>query len=361
MQNKPLISIIIPVYNRQELVKETLDSVLDQTYQNWECIVVDDGSTDDTWKVLESYAKKNTRIKIHKRHRAPKGAPTCRNIGIDNSTSEYIMFLDSDDLLASWSLETRICYLNKNSNLDVLLSQSFEFDNKDLNNRKIRSSYGDKNIKEEFLNYEIPFGTPNPTWRKSFLIKENIKWYEGLAMMQDVIFHINAFSKMPDFEWAEEVPDVFIRVEKGFRKISNSNELQKTLSRLNIIKNIQYITDNKKYKTKFIIDTINKLEYLQPLELDQVLRKHSNMIKDELGVKNYFYLLLYHNLRKIKYFHGLIYRLRPLMTFNSRNNILKKRPYINDDLFNQLKRRYQEYPINTISIKSLENQKNRLK
>src|SRR5690554_5694001 len=101
------ISIIIPVFNRQKLIKETLDSVLAQIYENWECIVVDDGSTDETWEVLEQYAKKDARIKIHKRHRDPKGAPTCRNIGMELSEGEYLIFLDSDDLLAKWALQHR--------------------------------------------------------------------------------------------------------------------------------------------------------------------------------------------------------------------------------------------------------------
>jgi glycosyltransferase involved in cell wall biosynthesis len=129
MKNEIDISIIIPVYNRQDLVKETLDSVLSQTYQNWECIVVDDGSSDNTWLVLEEYSKIDNRIKIHRRNREPKGAPTCRNIGAELSEGEYLIFWDSDDLLAPWCLEERVTFMNEKQNLDFGLFQLLHVSN----------------------------------------------------------------------------------------------------------------------------------------------------------------------------------------------------------------------------------------
>ena len=103
----PIVSIIIPVYNRPTLVAEALDSVLAQTNPNWECIVVDDGSTDNTWQVLEEYAKKDDRIRVYKRDREPKGANRCRNMGAELAKSNYLFFLDSDDLIGETFIETR--------------------------------------------------------------------------------------------------------------------------------------------------------------------------------------------------------------------------------------------------------------
>lgn len=73
-----LISIIIPVFNRQELITDCFNSIIAQTYDNWECIVVDDGSSDTTCDVVKSYAQKEQRIKVFKRDKKPKGAPSCR-------------------------------------------------------------------------------------------------------------------------------------------------------------------------------------------------------------------------------------------------------------------------------------------
>ena len=98
--NQPLVSIIIPTFNRAHLIGETLDSVLAQTYTNWECIVVDDGSTDATGDLMESYVKKDTRFRYHHR---PKnrltGGNAARNYGFELSKGEYLNFFDSDDLM----------------------------------------------------------------------------------------------------------------------------------------------------------------------------------------------------------------------------------------------------------------------
>ena len=77
-----LVSIIIPTYNREHLIGETLNSIIAQTHTNWECIVVDDGSTDNTEEVLKNYKEKDKRFIFLKRpDNLPKGANTCRNIG----------------------------------------------------------------------------------------------------------------------------------------------------------------------------------------------------------------------------------------------------------------------------------------
>ena len=95
---KGLVSIIIPVFNRETLLPETLDSILDQTYDQWECIIVDDGSTDTSLEVARTYASKDSRFKVHQRpwHRK-KGANTCRNYGLELSRGEFIHWFDSDD------------------------------------------------------------------------------------------------------------------------------------------------------------------------------------------------------------------------------------------------------------------------
>lgn len=91
------VSVIVPSYNYGHLISETLDSVLSQTYQDWECIIVDDGSTDNTRQVVEKYVKPNGRFKYL--HQKNKGLAGARNTGILNASGEYIQLLDADDLL----------------------------------------------------------------------------------------------------------------------------------------------------------------------------------------------------------------------------------------------------------------------
>ena len=106
-----LVSIIVPTYNRGNLIGETIQSVIDQSYKNWELIIVDDGSTDDTKKRVEEF--KDTRIQFHLTvHSGVIGR--VRNRGITYSKGNYIAFLDSDDLWLPNKLERQLSFLKKN-------------------------------------------------------------------------------------------------------------------------------------------------------------------------------------------------------------------------------------------------------
>jgi len=105
----PLVSIIIPTYNRAHIIDETLESIAGQTYQDWECIVVDDGSTDTTKDVITIYTNKDARFKFFSRpaHK-PKGANACRNYGYEKSKGTYIQWFDSDDIMRPEKLQIKI-------------------------------------------------------------------------------------------------------------------------------------------------------------------------------------------------------------------------------------------------------------
>ncbi|GAA4316331.1 hypothetical protein GCM10023115_25540 [Pontixanthobacter gangjinensis] len=105
----PVISIIIPAYNRCNFIGETLDSVINQSYSKWECLVIDDSSTDNTKELLDYYCLKDRRIKFFSRPgHLPKGSNSCRNYGIELSKGEYLQFLDSDDLLEKNKLKAQV-------------------------------------------------------------------------------------------------------------------------------------------------------------------------------------------------------------------------------------------------------------
>lgn len=109
MSSSDLVSIIIPTYNRAHLISETLDSIKAQTYTDWECIVVDDGSHDGTEHLLEYYAKNDSRFKYYKSPSSkPKGANACRNFGFEVSSGVFIQWFDSDDFMFEAFLEIKI-------------------------------------------------------------------------------------------------------------------------------------------------------------------------------------------------------------------------------------------------------------
>lgn len=103
-----MISIIIPTYNRAHLIAATLVSIQQQSYTNWECIVVDDGSTDHTDEVLQRFVEQDNRIQYYKRPLAlKKGPSSCRNYGFSVAKGAYIQFFDSDDIMHVNHLEEK--------------------------------------------------------------------------------------------------------------------------------------------------------------------------------------------------------------------------------------------------------------
>ncbi|WP_264548106.1 glycosyltransferase family 2 protein [Flavobacterium sp. N2820] len=126
-----MISIIIPVFNRATTLEETLNSILSQSYIKWECILVDDGSTDTSLLLIDSYCENDKRFRVFKRpENRIKGPSTCRNIGIENANGDYVIFLDSDDLLATFCLEQRISAFQEYKDADFLVFDMLIFSDK---------------------------------------------------------------------------------------------------------------------------------------------------------------------------------------------------------------------------------------
>jgi len=120
----PKVSIIIPSYNSAGFVREAVDSALSQTYKNIEIVIVDDGSTDGTKKILEPYIKSG---KIKYIYQANKGLSGARNAGIRNSTGDYVALLDADDIFLPKKIEEQVAYLESHSDCDVSYCDLYHF------------------------------------------------------------------------------------------------------------------------------------------------------------------------------------------------------------------------------------------
>jgi glycosyltransferase involved in cell wall biosynthesis len=107
------VSVITPTYNSSQFVKKTIESIIVQTYDNWELLITDDCSTDNTWEVLNEYAQKDSRIKIF-RLEINSGAGTARNNSIKHASGKYIAFCDSDDLWLPEKLEYQVKFMEDN-------------------------------------------------------------------------------------------------------------------------------------------------------------------------------------------------------------------------------------------------------
>ena len=150
MENQALISVIIPVYNVEEYLRECVDSVLNQTYKDSEIILVDDGSTDSSGEICDEYVEKDERISVI--HQKNGGLSDARNTGLANANGKYIYFLDSDDYIAPNALETLYRVAEKESSEIVFFDAVSFADTPDFT---VRQNYVRKNAYKTDSGYNI--------------------------------------------------------------------------------------------------------------------------------------------------------------------------------------------------------------
>ena len=215
-EDQPLVSIIIPLYNRISLVSETITSIKEQTYPHWEAIVVDDGSTDGSYELVAQFVAQDARIKLHKRNRHPKGASVCRNVGAEHATGRYLVFLDSDDLLAPFCLEQRVQAFAQCPDCDFIIFPMLLFHQhpNDLNVYYNIDKVG-KDDFLRFLQFDAVWQTTGPIYTKEFFMKTG-GFDELLPYRQDYEFHLRVLTHRPRYRkimYAE--PDCFLRKHDG--------------------------------------------------------------------------------------------------------------------------------------------------
>lgn len=130
----PLVTVIVPAFNYAHFISQTLDSVRGQTYQNWECVVVDDGSTDDTREVVARYVERDARIRYV--HQQNSGLSAARNTGIKHSRGEFLQFLDADDLIEECKIEGQVEYLETHKDVDLVYGDARYFSTENPNERR---------------------------------------------------------------------------------------------------------------------------------------------------------------------------------------------------------------------------------
>lgn len=156
MSNKPIkFSIVLPIYNVERYLQRCLDSVLGQTYKNYEVIMVDDGSTDNCPAICDNYAAKDARVKVI--HKQNAGLGMARNTGIKNATGDYICFFDSDDFVTTNLLELCAKELEK-ENYDIVAFDYSDYkDGKVINSpkRAAKTVFKSERVRSEFLKLMI--------------------------------------------------------------------------------------------------------------------------------------------------------------------------------------------------------------
>lgn len=220
-----LISIIIPTYNRAHLIGETLDSVLAQTYQNWECILVDDGSSDNTETAISKYLEQDSRFQYFCRPACnPKGANACRNYGYEKSKGEYIQWFDSDDLMHSEKLKLKIKYALIH-NADIIVgSHTTERDFVLYENPKLEI-FESANFYVDYILGKKPVITNDVMIKRSAIKK--LRFDENLHKAQEYEFFTRLFEQHLKYCFVD-LPLSFYRVSEDSisKNTSRGNPLQ---------------------------------------------------------------------------------------------------------------------------------------
>ncbi|TDN89149.1 glycosyltransferase involved in cell wall biosynthesis [Salegentibacter sp. 24] len=195
---EPLVSIIIPTYNRAHLIGDTIGSVITQSYSNWECLIVDDGSNDYTEELLKFYSERDGRIEFHKRPKdIPKGANACRNYGFELSKGEFVNWFDDDDVMLPEFLQKKVKKFEK---LKKLVICSGIFTNEFLKKTGRMKIIQDERIFHNYLLWHSQIITNSVMFRRSYLVGTKL-FDESLSRGQEAEFFSRIFYSLKRNEY----------------------------------------------------------------------------------------------------------------------------------------------------------------
>lgn len=204
----PLVSVIIPTFNREALIPRAVESVWQQNYRPIELIVVDDGSEDNTAEVIHSYSqlwKSDNSFFVKYIHQKNQGLPSARNTGISNSNGDFIQFLDSDDKIYPEKISHSINFLSENNQVDVVVSQIrfvVQREKERFINNKYPKISQDKDSLDFIFFHDI---APHSTLIRREAIIRVGGFRENLTSAEDVDFHIRLALTGSKFAILDEV------------------------------------------------------------------------------------------------------------------------------------------------------------
>jgi hypothetical protein len=262
------VSIIVPCYKQSQYLPEALKSILNQTYENWECIIINDGSPDNTEEIAKEWIKNDARFKyIYKEN---GGLSSARNAGLDVANGNYIQFLDADDLIHSTKFEKAVLIASKESNA-IVVSDFTKF--KEIKENTVPTFW---ELKEDSINYHNILCN----WDNSFAIPIhcgffpvsyflNFRFPTILQAKEDWIMWISIFKNNPKCFFIEEKL-AFYRIQP--KSMTSNPELlnENYLKALKHIKNIipsndyeQLLFSHLETKSKFFIEYLTKYRQIK--------------------------------------------------------------------------------------------------
>lgn len=266
------ISVIVPIYNAEKYLHRCIDSILNQTFIDFELLLIDDGSTDNSSTICDEYTLKDDRVRVY--HKENGGVSSARNLGLDNANGEWIAFVDSDDEVSELYLYNLISHA-QNRKVDLVISYSVM---QDLLGNRVKEKYPENLIEDD---YSLLFSCNDLNWHtspwgklfKSSLCKE-LRFVEGMHLGEDLVFL---------YTYILACNSIFVSNDTDYiYNFENQTSLTKRINEL----------DAELFGYNKVVDTINRL-----IEVKHI---NDNVIKLKLGWIIAFYVgrvlnSLYHN------------------------------------------------------------------
>ena len=274
------VSIIMPSFNKAKYISEAINSVINQTYTNWELIIVDDYSNDDSQELINSFASKFDNIRAYF-NPENKGANYCRNFGIENAKGSYIVFLDADDLLAIHCIEDRMNVMNKNNTLDFCVFTMGVF-NKKIGDSDLEWKPTSKSPLTDFLFHQLPWAIPQPIWKTDF-IRSIDGFNQDFVRMQDVELHTRALLiENVLYKQIVEKPDCYYRIDEERKTFNTFNFISLRIdSTILYVQRFKFLPMSKrKYLAGTIYETFLQLVYV--FKKKQISKVEFEMLKKKL-------------------------------------------------------------------------------
>ena len=225
MIDNPLVSVVMPVYNAENYLHESIESVIKQTYENFEFIIVNDCSTDNSLQIIKKYQKKDKRIIV--KNQKNKGYIAALNDGIKLSRGKYLAIMHADDISLPSRLEVQVNFMEKNSKIGVCGTwvEVFGEINK---NYLLKFPINDELLKIRLL-FTVPFANPSSMMRRDLIVQYNLQYNKKYYAVEDYKFWLD-ISKYTKFA---SIPKVLLKyrfLKTSISKIANKDREKRYIS-----------------------------------------------------------------------------------------------------------------------------------
>lgn len=276
----PKISVIVPVYKVEQYLPKCIDSILAQTFTDFELLLIDDGSPDRSGEICDEYAAKDSRIRVF--HKENGGVSSARNMGLDHALGEWIAFVDSDDWVGNSYFQKFIENIGTNN----LLIQGFIFYNQEFDKSIIKKKHYSKNLIEgcdiaTFISSNEFNGAINSPWIKLFnrscIVNNHLKFNPQISNGEDYLFVISYFQYIQTIELIDNY-EYFVRRNHGGNL---SLRVPPFEERKLLFENILHVYERISEKYNYTIENFNKELFGRAILMaESLVYKTTNCIAD---------------------------------------------------------------------------------